>query len=61
MGTCYVIIENVPCYKCEKCGEVFYPASVAEKLKVYWNVLEQLQVRFLFLIIQMRHNSIICK
>ena len=33
MGTCYVIIENVPCYKCEKCGEVFYPASVAEKIE----------------------------
>lgn len=33
MGTCYVIIENVPCYKCEKCGEVFYPASVVEKIE----------------------------
>mgnify|MGYP002768409132 FL=1 len=33
LGTCYVIIENVPCYKCEKCGEVFYPASVAEKIE----------------------------
>ena len=33
LGACYVIIENVPCYKCEKCGEVFYTASVAERLE----------------------------
>ena len=24
LDKCYVIIENVPCYKCTKCGEVFY-------------------------------------
>lgn len=29
---CYVIIENVPCYKCAQCGEVVYPASVMEKI-----------------------------
>ena len=28
-----IIIKNVPCYKCEKCGEVFFPASVAEKIE----------------------------
>lgn len=32
LETCYVIIENVPCLKCKQCGEVFYPASVAEKI-----------------------------
>lgn len=29
---CYVIIENVPCYKCKQCGEVYYRASVLEKI-----------------------------
>lgn len=33
LGNCYVIIENVPCYKCEKCGEVFYTLSVSEKIE----------------------------
>ena len=28
----YVIIENVPCYKCEQCGEIVYAASVMEKI-----------------------------
>ena len=28
----YVIIENVPCYKCEQCGEVLYSATVMEKI-----------------------------
>lgn len=29
---CYVIIENVPCLKCEQCGEEFITVSVAEKI-----------------------------
>ena len=32
LKNCYVIIENVPCLKCEQCGEVFYKASVLEKI-----------------------------
>ena len=28
----YVIIENVPCLKCEKCGEIFYSASTLEAI-----------------------------
>lgn len=28
----YVIIKNVPCYKCENCGEVFYTMSVTERI-----------------------------
>lgn len=28
----YVIIENVPCFKCKQCGEVVYSASVMEKI-----------------------------
>ena len=29
----YVIIENVPCWKCGQCGEVVYSASVMEKIE----------------------------
>lgn len=29
---CYIIIENVPCKKCDQCGEVFYSASVLERI-----------------------------
>lgn len=32
LEACYVIIENVPCMKCEQCGEVVYSASVMEKI-----------------------------
>ena len=28
----YVIIENVPCLKCDQCGKEFFTASVAEKI-----------------------------
>ena len=31
-GGCYIIIENVPCMKCEQCGEVVYNTAVIEKV-----------------------------
>jgi YgiT-type zinc finger domain-containing protein len=37
---CYVIIENVPCYKCSQCGEIFYKASVLEKID---GIMERLE------------------
>jgi len=37
---CYVIIENVPCYKCDQCGETVYSASVMEKIE---DILENLE------------------
>ena len=33
LDNCYVIIENVPCHKCDRCGEVVYSASVTEKIE----------------------------
>ena len=36
----YVIIENVPCYKCEQSGEIVYAASVMEKID---DLLEHLE------------------
>ena len=32
LENCYVIIENVPCFKCLQCGEVVYPMSVMETI-----------------------------
>ena len=40
LNNCYVIIENVPCYKCEQCGEVVYSATVMEKIE---DLLEHLE------------------
>ena len=36
----YVIIENVPCWKCDQCGEIVFSASVLEKINV---LIERLQ------------------
>ncbi len=33
LKSCYVIIENVPCLKCSQCGDVYYTASVAERIE----------------------------
>lgn len=40
LKNCYVIIENVPCLKCEQCGEEYFVASVAEKID---GILESLE------------------
>ena len=40
LENCYVIIENVPCYKCKQCGEVVYSASVMEKIE---DILEKVR------------------
>lgn len=33
LGTCLVIVRNVPCYKCKECNEVIYTADVLEHLE----------------------------
>lgn len=38
---CYVIIENVPCRKCEQCGEIVYSSSVMEKIDEILDGLEK--------------------
>ena len=40
LNNCYVIIENVPCMKCEQCGEEFFTMSVLEKID---DILERLE------------------
>lgn len=40
LKNCYVIIENVPCYKCPQCGEIYYKASVLEKIDALLDKLE---------------------
>lgn len=29
----YLIIENVPCFKCEQCGEILFSAAVIERIE----------------------------
>lgn len=33
LGTCLVIIRNVPCYKCSECNEIIYTGDVLKKLE----------------------------
>lgn len=33
LDNCYVIIKNVPCMKCNQCGETVYTAAVAQRLE----------------------------
>lgn len=40
IGDRIIIIKNVPCQKCTKCGEVVYSGSVAERLE---EITEQLE------------------
>lgn len=38
-----VIIKNVPCFKCKKCGEIAYTATVVGRLE---QITEQLEKTF---------------
>ena len=40
LNNCYVIIENVPCLKCNQCGEIVYSALVIEKIE---EILDKIQ------------------
>ena len=42
LKNCNVIIENVPCMKCDQCGEEFFTASVLEKIEDILDRLEQI-------------------
>jgi len=33
LGTCIIIIKNVPCYTCTQCAEVAYGLEVGERLE----------------------------
>ncbi len=33
LGTCLIIIRNVPCYKCSECNEIIYTGDVLKKLE----------------------------
>lgn len=41
LPNCYVIIENVPCRKCEQCGEIVYASSVMERIDEILDKLEK--------------------
>ena len=36
-----VIVKNVPCFKCKKCGEIAYTATVAGRLEEITAQLEK--------------------
>ncbi len=43
LKNCYVIIENVPCMKCEQCGEEVFSASVLERIDEIVNSLQKVE------------------
>jgi len=42
LKNCMIIIKNVPCYKCEQCGEILFSSAVAEKLDILMDKSETL-------------------
>lgn len=49
LNTGYVIIENVPCLKCDQCGEEFFYASVAEKIDDILDHIEKIASKIFIL------------
>lgn len=38
-----LVIRNIPCYKCEKCDEIFYTGDVVLKLEEITEKVKQLE------------------
>ncbi len=49
LDNCYVIIENVPCYKCKQCGEVYYKSGVLEKIDLLLEKIENVASKIFIL------------
>ena len=49
LNNCYVIIENVPCMKCDQCGEEFLNISVAEKIDEILDGIEKIASKIFIL------------
>ncbi|MCF0261816.1 MAG: type II toxin-antitoxin system MqsA family antitoxin [Sphaerochaetaceae bacterium] len=39
---CIIVIKNVPCMKCDQCGEVYYSDDTAQKLETIINMAKKL-------------------
>ena len=37
---CKIIIDNLPCYKCEECGEIHYTDDIVENIEAIRNQLK---------------------
>ena len=42
LGSCLLIIRNVPCYKCTECNEVIFTGDVVQKLEEITEVAKKL-------------------
>ena len=49
LNNCYVIIENVPCLKCEQSGEEFLNTVVAEKIDDILDRIEKIASKIFIL------------
>ena len=49
LNNCYVIIENVPCLKCEQRGEEFLNTVVAEKIDDILDRIEKIASKIFIL------------
>lgn len=49
LNSCYVIIENVPCLKCNQCGEEFLVATVAERIDDILDSVEKITSKIFIL------------
>ena len=41
LGNRFIIIKDVPCHKCEQCGEVSYSGEVIAKIEEIINTLKE--------------------
>ena len=52
-----VIIKNVPCEKCEQCGEEYYSTTVAKRIESILNGIQRISTELTVSIIDYDHAA----
>jgi|ADurb_H2B_03_Slu_FD_contig_123_7356_length_949_multi_13_in_1_out_1_2 YgiT-type zinc finger domain-containing protein len=56
IGNYVVIIKNVPCEKCEQCGEEYFSTSVAKKIESILNEIQEISTELTVSVIDYEHR-----
>jgi len=56
IGNYVVIIKNVPCEKCEQCGEEYFSTVVAKKIESILNEIQEISTELTVSVIDYEHR-----
>jgi YgiT-type zinc finger domain-containing protein len=56
IGNYVIVIKNVPCEKCEQCGEEYFSTEVAKKIESILNEIQEISTELTVSVIDYEHR-----